>query len=200
MFRHSRLVLLACLIAGLASTPVLAQQTGGPPASPRPAGAPQGGGVQKFVERFNAANTTGDGHLTRDQAEAGHLPFVVKHFAEIDTQHNGFVTLADIRAYRQRFNADRNTANGPPTSPSPASSPHAGGAQKFGERFNAANTAGDGHLTRDQAEAGHLPFVVKHFAEIDTQNKGFVTLADIRSYRQRLRAERAPGDGPPGHP
>jgi hypothetical protein len=60
------------------------------------------------------------------------------------------------------------------------------------QRFDAANTTHDGHLTRDQAKAGHLYAVYRHFDAIDTAKKGYVTKQDIRSYviTQR-RARRA---------
>ena len=52
----------------------------------------------KLQKRFAAADANGDGQLTRDEAK-GKMPMVYKHFDEIDAAHNGFVTMADIRAY-----------------------------------------------------------------------------------------------------
>lgn len=53
---------------------------------------------EKLQERFTAADANGDGRLTPEEAD-GKMPFVYKHFKEIDTDGNGTVTLADIRAY-----------------------------------------------------------------------------------------------------
>ena len=50
------------------------------------------------AQRFEAANTTGDGHLTKDQAK-GHLTAVYRHFDAIDKDHKGYVTQDDIKAY-----------------------------------------------------------------------------------------------------
>jgi Ca2+-binding EF-hand superfamily protein len=52
---------------------------------------------QQFIKRFNAADTNGDGKLTREEAKAG-MPAVYKHFDEIDRDKKGYVTIADIAA------------------------------------------------------------------------------------------------------
>ena len=46
--------------------------------------------------RFKAANTTGDGKLTLQQAKAG-MPRVAKNFDKIDADHKGYVTLQQIK-------------------------------------------------------------------------------------------------------
>ncbi len=52
--------------------------------------------------------------------------------------------------------------------------------QKLEQRFKAANKAGDGKLTPQEAKAG-MPFVSKHFDKIDKDHKGYVTIADIQA-------------------
>lgn len=49
-------------------------------------------------QRFEAANTTHDGHLTLDQAKAG-MKSVAKKWDVIDKDHKGYVTEDDIHAY-----------------------------------------------------------------------------------------------------
>ncbi len=56
------------------------------------------GGVEAH---FAAANTTHDGHLTRQQAELADWPRVTKHFDEIDTEHCGWITAAQIHAFNR---------------------------------------------------------------------------------------------------
>lgn len=79
----------ACLLY-LASTAALAQATE-PPARAEPI-------EQRLQSRFDAANTSHDGKLTKAQAEAG-MPMVAHHFDEIDTQNAGYVTVQQIEAF-----------------------------------------------------------------------------------------------------
>ncbi len=69
--------------------------------------------------------------------------------------------------------------------PAPAHPHHV--RMTLAEHFAKANTTNDGHLTLEQAKAG-MPSVARHFAAIDKDGKGYVTLADIHTY---LKAERA---------
>lgn len=135
MPRTLSLMQAGLLVCNLATSPALAQVAGedldGPPpaaaAQPPPTAmqpqAPQPGAqvqpgvqprarVQRFIERFHAANTTGDGRLTLAQAQSGHMPMVVRNFDTIDTQHRGYVTLQDIRVYRRQVRAMREGGGG----------------------------------------------------------------------------------------
>ena len=51
-----------------------------------------------------------------------------------------------------------------------------------------------------QAQAGHMPMLERRFNQIDVQHKGYITLQDIRAYRQQMRAARAGGGNPGGLP
>jgi hypothetical protein len=78
--------------------------SGLPPANygPPPAnyGPPPGAGPRTpFLARFQAANTTGDGKLTLDQAQAAHMIGIVKFFSQIDADHKGYVTIQDIHTW-----------------------------------------------------------------------------------------------------
>ena len=84
------------------SAAATAPATGAAPAA-SPAGAAQApaahAGRRTMAQRFAAANTTGDGKLTLEQAKAGRMNRVVRNFDAIDREKHGYVTLADIRAY-----------------------------------------------------------------------------------------------------
>ncbi|HEY1855848.1 hypothetical protein [Acidocella sp.] len=56
--------------------------------------------MKRFHKKFDAANTTHDGHLTLAQAEKAGMKPIVKNFAAIDTQHRGYVTFNDVIAWR----------------------------------------------------------------------------------------------------
>lgn len=54
--------------------------------------------LSQLQTRFANANTTRDGKLTLEQAQAG-MPMVARHFDEIDTHHAGYLTLPQIEAF-----------------------------------------------------------------------------------------------------
>ncbi len=60
----------------------------------------------------------------------------------------------------------------------------------FKQRFAAANTSHDGHLTKAQAADAKMTFTVKHFDDIDTAKKGYVTADEIDSFAKAQRATR----------
>lgn len=136
--RLHTLLLGSLLLAGVAQAQPVAPLTGstgtpaGPAASPAPAtvapAAPAPSGTaaapatrtrtrRTMAERFDAANTTHDGHLTLAQAKAGRMVAVSRDFAQIDKQHRGYVTMDDIKAFRAERRAARRAAK---TTPAPA--------------------------------------------------------------------------------
>jgi hypothetical protein len=103
MSSHRYLSLVGLLACGVAIAPAAGQAGNGrivTAPTPRSTDAP--GNAQTFRQQFNAANTTHDGHLTLQQAQAGHLPQIAKNFDAIDTNHNGYVTAEDIRKFREQ--------------------------------------------------------------------------------------------------
>jgi len=57
------------------------------------------------------------------------------------------------------------------------------------ERFAAADQDKDGWITRAEADAG-MPFVARHFDQIDTQSKGRLSRDDIVAYMASRAGER----------
>ncbi|ALK32926.1 EF-hand domain-containing protein [Burkholderia plantarii] len=53
---------------------------------------------QKLEQRFAAADADHDGKLTLAEAQAG-MPRLAAHFDEIDTAHQGYVTLDQIEQF-----------------------------------------------------------------------------------------------------
>ena len=58
------------------------------------------------------------------------------------------------------------------------------------QHFAKANTAGDGHLTLDEAKSG-FPAVAKHFADIDVDGKGYVTIKDVQTWYAMRKVARS---------
>lgn len=53
---------------------------------------------QRIEKMFNAADSDGDEWLTPAELDAG-FPWLAGKFADIDTDHNGKVSLAEITSY-----------------------------------------------------------------------------------------------------
>lgn len=64
----------------------------------------------KLQERFASADANHDGRLTKDEAKAG-MPFVYKHFDEIDKAKAGAITMADIAAFARDQRAAKKASN-----------------------------------------------------------------------------------------
>ncbi|MEX3926915.1 EF-hand domain-containing protein [Paraburkholderia sp. BR10936] len=94
--------LVLCIVSAAVCVPASAQAL--------PGGSGDSARVERMIAqlqgRFAAANTTHDGKLTREQAQAG-MPKVAQHFDEIDTQKAGFVTLAQIEDFMRARAAAR---------------------------------------------------------------------------------------------
>jgi Ca2+-binding EF-hand superfamily protein len=89
------LVAVIALAAGMTTSTAFAQASR----------AGRGGDMgEKLKERFAAADKNGDGKLTKDEAKAG-MPFVYKHFDEIDKAHTGSVSMMDIAAFAKQMRA-----------------------------------------------------------------------------------------------
>ncbi len=56
--------------------------------------------------------------------------------------------------------------------------------KEIDQRFAAADKNKDGKLTLEEAKAG-MPRVAANFQRIDTQNKGYVTAAEIKAMADR---------------
>jgi hypothetical protein len=111
-----RFLIPAAALAFIAA-PALAQNTAAPaappPMSPNPpaAEAPPPPGTSapshrskhhrmSLQQHFEAANTSHDGHLTKEQAGAAKWTYVDKNFDAIDKDHKGYVTVEDIHGFQ----------------------------------------------------------------------------------------------------
>lgn len=71
---------------------------------------------------------------------------------------------------------------------SPPESQKVDRAQKMQERLKAADTDGDGKISR--AEAVVLPRLAKHFDEIDANTDGFIIKEEMKAHREKHRAHK----------
>ena len=65
-------------------------------------------------------------------------------------------------------------------------------ASPMDEKFAKANVTQDGRLTPEQA-AGAMPMVAREFKAIDTGQKGYVTIEEVRAFRRKRMAGKAGG-------
>ncbi len=70
-----------------------------------------------------------------------------------------------------------------------------GFAGRMQQRFQSANITHDGKLTLSQARDGNMTVVARHFDEIDTAHKGYITMDDVRAYRRRVAEKRRAAQG-----
>ena len=107
---------------------------------------------------FKKHDADNDGTLDRTEAKA--TPFIDRHFEAIDTDKDGTISMAEIQAFSKAKTGEM----------------HAKGEAKF----KAADKDGDGTL--DPAEAKAMPHVAKHFADIDADKDGTVTIDEIHGF------------------
>ena len=116
--------LIPMFALSLAVTPAFAQTTSAATPSPAAAApakpAKQASGTRMtFQQRFDAANTTHDGKLTKDQAQAAHMYSTVKNWDAIDKDNKGYVTVDDLKAYAANQRAAHHTGTGTTTTKKP---------------------------------------------------------------------------------
>jgi hypothetical protein len=101
---------------GQYAPPPPAQGQYAPPPGPMSPETPPPPGKQHMSgkARFAAANTTGDGRLTLQQAQAAGWQPVAKHFQAIDRDHKGYVTMQDIKQWHREKKAAKQGTGAPP--------------------------------------------------------------------------------------
>ena len=107
-----RLLVQATAAFAIIAFPVFAQTAA--PAAPPPAASASPATARTprvpLAQRFAEANTTKDGHLTQDQANANNWYYVSRNFVAIDAAHKGFVTIDDIRNHAREVREQRRAA------------------------------------------------------------------------------------------
>lgn len=74
-------------------------------AAQTPPEPPKGDRAHKMHERLKAADKDGDGKISR--AESAALPRIAKHFDEIDTNKDGFLSKQEMKAFHEKRAAAR---------------------------------------------------------------------------------------------
>jgi Ca2+-binding EF-hand superfamily protein len=104
----------------------------------------------------------GMGGMGAGQGPAAGEPFVLRHFDEIDADHNGQLSRTEIETWAAQMRAQFQA--------------------QVQERFKAADTNSDGLLSRDEARLG-APRLYLHFEFVDANGDGQVSVAELEQLR-----------------
>jgi Ca2+-binding EF-hand superfamily protein len=113
-----------------------------------------------MAQRLKAADTNGDGMISKEEAKA--LPRLLKHFDEIDANRDGQITKEEMHAFHAA---------------------HEGGKGHHGGFMKKLDKDGDGRISREEAQAA--PRLAAHFEEIDTNKDGFITPDEMKAAHAR---------------
>jgi hypothetical protein len=113
-----------------------------------------------FGARFKAADTDGNGMLSRQEAAA--LPRIAKHFDEIDANKDNQVTADELRAFHEKMRGARGEHG-----------------KNRGDMLKKLDTDGDGRISVQEAKAA--PRLAEHFSAIDTNGDGFLTPDELKA-------------------
>ncbi|HEX3894582.1 MAG TPA: EF-hand domain-containing protein [Rudaea sp.] len=87
---HPKFVLVATLLAAFCVAQAHAQDAATSSEKPKK--------IEKFTEKFGAADSNHDGFLTRDEATQG-LPRIARHFDAVDTDHDGKLSPQEVARF-----------------------------------------------------------------------------------------------------
>lgn len=78
-------------------------------------------GEAKAMREFKMLDFNGDGKLSRSEVQL--IPRLANAFDEADTDHDGFVSYEEVRAFAVKYRAERDRAKQAPAAPASAASP-----------------------------------------------------------------------------
>lgn len=148
---------LAALAAAFALLAPMAQAQAQPPA-PAPSAAPAEKPQRLSADKFQQIDTNHDGAISRE--EAGAAPMLSSRFDEIDSDKDGRVLPAELKAYAKTH---RNSMDG----------------AKGMKGHNKLDANQDGEVTRDEV-AGH-PKALAKFDAADTDKDGRLSREEARA-------------------
>ena len=121
-----------------------------------PGTAAGGGHRGAFMERLKAADTDGNGMLSKQ--EAATLPHIAQNFDAIDANHDGQVTFDELHAFMKARHA-----------------------QAGHKMFASVDTNGDGKVSRDEFMAQ----AAARFDRLDANKDGVLTPDELRAGHHR---------------
>jgi hypothetical protein len=112
-----------------------------------------------------------DGFVTREEAKD--YPMLSAQFDAADANKDGKLDTAEMDAHRNAMRA--------------------GGRAQAQERWKAADTDGDGAISRKEAEVS-MPGVAERFKKFDVDGNGKIERAEMHQFRMRKKDRAAPSE------
>ena len=125
----------------------------------------QAGGTPPSGPGGYPMDANNDGFVTREEAKD--YPMLSAQFDAADTNQDGKLDIAEMDAHRDAMRA--------------------GGRAKAQERWKAADTDGDGAISRKEAKAS-MPGVAKRFKQFDVDGNGKIEQSELHQFRMRKQA------------
>jgi len=116
----------------------------------------------KFDQMFKAVDTSGDGLISRQEAELK-APAMADGFEMIDTNHDGGLSKNEIKSFTAALDKKR---------------------REFSKQLENADKDKNGMLSREEAKA--LPKLSDNFDEIDSNLDGQLVIKEIADYLRTL--------------
>ena len=120
----------------------------------------------QLTERFNSADTDGDGKLSQAEAQAG-MPRLGERFAVLDGDGDGFISASDVRGHA-------------------AAGMGRGGSDRKA-RLAEADSDGDGQLSQAEVEAA-MPRLAERFDAVDSNDDGLLSRDEMQAFRAAKRS------------
>ena len=141
-----------------------------------------------FMERLKAADRNADGMLSRD--EAASLPRISQNFDAIDANKDGYITFEELRAFHRAHHGGHGRHGGlkalDKDGDGRISRDEAAAAPRLAQGFDRIDANHDGFLARDELKAAHAAMREAHWARIDTDGDGRISLAEAQANAPRL--------------
>lgn len=118
---HFSRLLLPLVLCCAAAGPALAQGKIDPVAMTGPDGKPLSKGEIKAIQDFQMLDFNKDGKISRN--ELALVPRLYGSFDEADTNHDGYLSLEEVRAFAVKYRARRNAAKAAAAKSAPAPVP-----------------------------------------------------------------------------
>jgi Ca2+-binding EF-hand superfamily protein len=121
-------------------------------------------------------DVNGDGYISRDEASSA--PRLAQQFDQLDTDKDGLLSQAEMRAGWEARRGERGFGPHHGQGPNHAQGPHhARGAH--------LDVNGDGYISREEAQGS--PGLTQRFDAIDTNKDGLLSRDELKAWRQNQR-------------